>query len=124
MIKVLHYDWREEWNRNLIEDLQREIARHPEISYKFLASAGLFEDDQENIEALSGDKDVFLAHPGLGGQKIIVLDYPTRFPRLRAGILSSEPCHYQDGLKDIEQTETFLNKDFKHHNPRRILRLH
>jgi hypothetical protein len=120
MIKVLHYDWRDEHNRDLIEDLQREIARHSEISYEFLAGSGLFEDDQENIEALLGDKDVFLAHPGLNGQRIIVLDYPTRFPRLRTGILSSEPHHYENGLKDIEDIAKLLNKDFKHYDSRRI----
>lgn len=112
MIKVLHFDYYPIFFQEWIDAIGRRMREMPDVNYEYIgAKYTSFSRYQEELEGKLADKDVFLVHPGVMGQKTVIEEYPIKFPNLKIGLVVSGVSEYHKGEGRIELFDYFRTED-------------
>jgi hypothetical protein len=99
---ILHYDYQPERSESWRKLSALRFARHPDISYTCFQNDLSFDENQRFLFEEEGvyqallemNPRLFLAHPGVSGQRTVLIDIPRKFPQLGIGLMSASPDDY------------------------------
>ena len=91
MIEVFHFDYHPSRYIFEIYQLKKEIKKEPDINFESFQGSSEVQNlvsYRSHLESLLGDKDVFLVHPGVRAQGIVLEEFPKKFPDLKIGLIT------------------------------------
>ncbi len=98
MLNVIHFDYESNLDRNCGSIVERALQDLENVNYQFMGSTEktpiTFHQRKEQLEKLLPETHILLIHPGLENQRIVLQDYPKRFPNLRVAIVSNDEFDY------------------------------
>ncbi len=103
MGNVLHFDHDPTLTRIYIDEIAIRLHEIPYVNYEYFQTVyKSFLRYRKELEEKLIYQDVFLVHPGVEGQNIVLGEYPNKFPKLKIGILT---CVYDDYFKGTHNIE-------------------